>query len=329
MYTRSIQAASLILIASAANAEMIWQRANAPVTNEWLFAVTWGNGQFVAVGSGDTALTSPDGINWSVHSTGLTSVNAHAADIVWNGSQYLAVGQDEAREGVALISVNGRNWVAHALVGSAANAVAWNPASSPGHYLALGDRTAGASIWSWFSLDGAIWLSRTILATTLSAEGVLWHNNQFVAVGAAGLIMTSPDGFTWTTQTSVTDSTLDDIAQGNGLYVAVGSGSGNDGAVLTSPDAVTWTPRTPSGGTCALSGVEWNGSIFVAVGAGGSPCIISSPDGITWHRQQVPSAQNLFDVTWNGTRWVAVGAIGEILYSDDTLPVELVSFTVE
>jgi len=55
-------------------------------------------------------------------------------------------------------------------------------------------------------------------------------NGLFVAVGGGGTILTSPDGITWTLQTSGTSNTLYGIAYGNGRFVAVG-----ENVILTSP----------------------------------------------------------------------------------------------
>ncbi|MGR8951104.1 MAG: hypothetical protein ACU83V_01615, partial [Gammaproteobacteria bacterium] len=60
-----------------------------------------------------------------------------------------------------------------------------------------------------------------------SVRGLVWGNNQFVAVGLHSLILTTPDGRTWTTRywdNRHSDSNeLLDIAWGNHKYVAVGT----------------------------------------------------------------------------------------------------------
>ena len=55
--------------------------------------------------------------------------------------------------------------------------------------------------------------------------------------------MTSPDGITWTIQTSAADNSWRSVTYGNGLFVAVASfATGN--RVMTSPDGITWTIQT-------------------------------------------------------------------------------------
>lgn len=68
--------------------------------------------------------------------------------------------------------------------------------------------------------------------------------------------MTSPDGVTWTPQsTGVSNSrwyavTYGEDGSGNGMFVAVSViNQGGTPQVMASPDGVTWTPRTDGVGT--------------------------------------------------------------------------------
>jgi hypothetical protein len=100
-------------------------------------------------------------------------------------------------------------------------------------------------------------------------DGVTYGNGLFVAVGAKGTILTSPDGVSWTPRTSGTDSSLFGVTYGNGLFVAVGA----KGTILTSPDGVSWTQRISGG--YRLNGVAYGNGLFVAVGEEG--IILTSP----------------------------------------------------
>jgi uncharacterized membrane protein len=91
--------------------------------------------------------------------------------------------------------------------------------------------------------------------------GVTYGNGLFVAVGDGGVILTSPDGVSWTRRASGTSEWLRGVTYGNGLFVAVGLG----GTILTSPDGVSWTRRTSGTGN-PLIGVTYGNGLFVAVG---------------------------------------------------------------
>jgi len=85
-------------------------------------------------------------------------------------------------------------------------------------------------------------------------------------VGDAGIIVTSPDGISWTSRSSGTTNSLTSVSFGGGEYVAVGA----SGMILTSNDGITWTSRLFNT-TNNLSGVCYDGNgQFVIVGDSGT-----------------------------------------------------------
>ena len=90
-----------------------------------------------------------------------------------------------------------------------------------------------------FSFGQSHWQVVSPLPQNNYLYGVAYGNNQFVAVGDAGTILTSPDGSTWTSQTSGTQGLLQAVTYGDSLFVAVGGH-----AIFTSPDGTTWTVQT-------------------------------------------------------------------------------------
>ena len=94
---------------------------------------------------------------------------------------------------------------------------------------------------------------------------VVYGGGQFVAVGDAGVILTSVDGSVWATQNSGTTKNLRGVAYGNGLYLV----TGEDGTALTSPDGQAWTARNARTGLF-ISGAAYGNGIFVVCGASGT-----------------------------------------------------------
>ena len=64
---------------------------------------------------------------------------------------------------------------------------------------------------------------------------------KYMAVGASGTILISPNGNSWISRSSGTAQGLQGVTYGNGLFVTVGQ----SGTILTSPDGTTWTSRSP------------------------------------------------------------------------------------
>lgn len=128
-----------------------------------------------------------------------------------------------------------------------------------------------------------------------NATGVIWADylSLYVAVGkglAFAIILTSPDGITWTTQVGhpwvATASTLLGIGvdEDNGLLIASGRRISNDFDYLSSVDGVTWTQGDT--GISIGYAVKWLSdlSLWVLVGspAVGQEAIQTSPDATTW-----------------------------------------------
>ena len=137
----------------------------------------------------------------------------------------------------------------------------------------------------------------TFMAGGYSAlNDVTWSGTQFVAVGASGTILTSPDGITWTTRTSGTTSGLNAVVWSGTQFVAVGA----SGVIRTSPDGITWTTRA-SGTTASINDIAWSGSLFMGVCSAVSSIarIVTSPDGITWTAVDTGLGYTYSGITWN------------------------------
>jgi PKD repeat protein len=104
---------------------------------------------------------------------------------------------------------------------------------------------------------------------------------------------------------------LNDVAFGEGRYVAVGDG----GTMLSASSHVVWESEaspTPND----LRSVVATGSGFLAVGEQGT-VVRSTPDG-GWSLVAAPTARDLVDIAWDGgSTLVAVGGAGTIVRSGD------------
>ncbi len=273
-----------------------------------LFSVTWIGNQFVAFADYTgtiTIFTSADGVNWTFRAS--NAVPAFDC-VAWNGTRFVALSWGGAIE----TSLDGITWT---LLNQSEsdypnlNSVAW----SGNQCVAVG--LSGAILTS---PDGGIWTSQNSGTTRfVSLTGVTWGGGKFVAVGGdgsvelpdfgpGGIILTSPDGVTWTRQNGGTGlHALNAVTWNGSQFVAVGEGS----TILTSPDGINWTKQIPAI-AMSLLGVTWGGGQFVAVGW--LSTIQTSPDGINWtgHNLGTTDSAQLFSVTWNGSLYVAVGDAG-------------------
>lgn len=270
----------------------------------------WGlahqNSLWVAVGAvgyiGGNALvtTSPDAETWTQRAADadypIYTVN-RLRDVAWNGTEWIAIGD------------------LHHFTGG-----------TPDYTLAV-----------LASSDGVTWTVRDIWSTPnptsgdplpvgmcIGWGGGLWVVGLETTIGSGSpAILTSPDGTTWTAQSSPFDAgpppsprhggLVNGVAYGAGLWVAVGRGTK---AIATSPDGATWTARSSpitDDDTIASVAVAWNGSVFVVGGTDGTgtdPMIVTSTDGLTWTAPTTPisSFSDVVDLTWDsiGGQWVVL-----------------------
>lgn len=251
-------------------------------------------GLFVTVGAGGTAFGSPDAINWTAVTSGVTTdLNA----VTYGGGKFAAVGTG----GVIINSIDATTW---ATVTSGTTNDLYAIAVGSGGLVAVG---ANGTILR--SSDGGNGWSAPGSGTTNHLYGVSFANSQYVAVGANGTVLTSTDGDSWTVHTTPATQDLKSVTYsvGNLLYVAVGAA----GTMLSSPDAITWTAITPVTAN-SLNGISF-GNQYTAVGDNGT--ILASTDGVNW--QVVPSGttNNLNAVLFGLVGYAAVGAGGVNLSS--------------
>lgn len=257
------------------------------ITNSITNSITFGNNIFVTVGDNGAILTSFDGITWTYRNVG-TSYDFKA--VTFANSTFVAVG-----DGI-FTSPDGITWTERAVPQPAPTCV-W-------------DKKLNAQL-----------------------KAITYGNGMFVAVGCVVCtepsgslyviryqVLVSPDGINWywigiETLATLYGCCLEDIAYGNGLFMAVG-----DFCVFTSSDGITWEDKRPQMLTdYTLHGIVYENNKFVAVGEYGSyGAILTTEDGgTTWDKRLYGITTALFDVTYGNNTFVAVGENCAIFTSSD------------
>jgi len=256
---------------------------------------------YFAVGEYGIISSSSDGVNWTDRFAG---VNATLNGLVGTGNRFVAVGSG----GAAASSSDSVTWTPRATgVTTTLNDVATGPSG----FVAVG---AGGTIVT--STNGTSWVTRAS-GIVNDLVSVMWDGNQYMA-WAPSVLVTSPDGITWT-WASTTLGTLSRVVHSGNLYVAT-SATGSESGILTSSDGVNWTRRlaSPFGFWDVAAAPDGR---LVAMGDGG--LVAASPDGVTWTLGVTPTSAGLFGLAFNEVivnglgRWAAVGHRGVILTSDD------------
>ncbi len=290
-----------------------WTVRNPLPTGDFLWAVTYGNGQYVAINSLGSAISSVDGRHWTRHAE--THVDWAMRDLTFANGSFTAVGGVGTNAAV-FCSVDGVHWAAQAL---ASPFLLFGVSHVNGRYVAVGAGGLAFTSTNRVKWDGPLTISGfgNALAFSVTASA-----DQFVAVGNLGRIASSPDGITWNSRTSGTRGALVGVTFANNLFVAVGGNSVQHGIILTSPDGVAWTQRS-SGTDGNFGDVTYANGRFVAVGQqnDGPVLIRSSVDGIKWNAPATPppfpTTFALRGIDRGNGLFVAVGESGALAISLD------------
>ena len=254
------------------------QEVDLPADQQWghestFLDITYGNGQFVAVGGVQERLfaVSEDGTHWTYVNPGypgsVTTVN-------YGLGLYFTTD-----DGSILWSTNGIHWIEEA---TGWRSTLTSVAFGNDRFVGVGRNRRAVS------LDGMSWHADFDVATEL--EAVAFGNDVFVAVGPSGGVAWSADGETWHEQT-IGSTNRYRIAFGNGVFVL----GGWPDHTWTSPDGQNWT--------------EHPGDHFAPMGFAGGYFFAESwvdqlwrsSDGINWSMVQDNSSPQMAGYT--GLAW--------------------------
>jgi len=257
--------------------------------------------QHVIVDSQGNIWAADDGTNWQRVADGFD-----VRDVVWNGSMFVAVG-----ENVIYTSSDGINWTL-TNTDYDTNAVTWGNDM----FVAVSSKGDGRVITS---TDGINWVDQNAganghgLNDVTSGNDIAEGKGIFVAVGDFQKVFFSSDGVNWGMSDKLTKEEFNGVAYGgpagNEIFVAVGT----NGTIYSSSDGENWIEKS-SGVTQTLNSVTWGNNVFVIVGKSGT--ILTSTDGAEWVKRTSGVTNDLTSVTSSNGQFIIVGD-GVILQSSD------------
>lgn len=255
------------------------------------------------------------GTHWTKQVSGTTD---QLSGITWDGNQLVVVGNN----GIILTSPDGITWTQR--ISGTSNdllSIEW----SGTQYIAVGE--FGTILTSPDSIN---WTQQNSGIAECNLYDIKYSGSLYVAVGGEfrfpgnpnsnnTLILTSPDGQTWTKTNSLTltNCILHGLTWSGSEFVAVSVNElfPSDTKVLSSTDGFNWTERTLGTLTnFSLFDIIWSGTEFVAVGTSG--IVYLSPDSINWQVWD-SGALNLWSVASAGNNYVTVGLAGIVATSSD------------
>lgn len=191
------------------------------------------------------------------------------------------------------------------------NAAAWFSAGG-GSAISETQRLTYTGIGRAYEFTATDWLAATSSALTSRWNDVLWVETLglFVTVGDGAGVMTSPDGFTWTSRTPSSVSGWNAIAWAQSLTLLVVVST--NGLVMSSPDGITWTARTAATADPWWD-IAWSPalSLFAATAISGTFRVMTSPDGINWTSRTAAAALSWQSVAWSPSLALFAAASGD------------------
>jgi len=300
------------------------------VDNPLFFSITYGNGQFVAVGSATSTngrvATSLDGTTWN--RIPMTTGSWIGVACSPNGL-FVAVGNSGSNR--SMYSTNATSWTTFATPNT--TAMSWSDVCHGGslgneQFVAVADNgTAGlgrvmTSAYSASAITG--WTQRNSSDNTISWNGVCYGYTSsgqglYVAVGSGGTLNRSmystDEGVTWIGKATPNNLEYFKVCYGNGTFVAIaGTASLQNGLrVIYTRNIITegWSAANYPTENQWMS-ITYGDGLFVAVSKNGiGNRVMTSLDGINWTIRSTSGLDYIWNsVSYGNGRFVAVAYSG-------------------
>ena len=264
-----------------------WNLANLSTSS--LVDVAFGNGVYVAVGSGSFA-TSTDGITWTTR-TNPSGLNH--TKITFGSGIFVTTATNGTASTSIYTSTDGITWTARTSPSTGYQGVFF----SNSLFVAFGSSIVSTST------DGITWTSRTAAGSWV---GCSYGASKFVLVSNGTAAAYSADGTTWTVTTNGIAGASRAVNFANDIFVAVGNGGTNYAS--SSTDGITWTARTAAN-SLSWQDVKFGNGQFIAVASSGTGNrIMSSTDGINWTARTSPADNSWTGLVYGNNQFVAVSS---------------------
>lgn len=257
-----------------------WNKSTNTVPN--IYKLSYGDGIWGGISmpsQSSNFYTSADGVSWTLHT--LPSTMTGLYDIAYGQGQWIVVGNS----GIYTSTDNGASWKHVGNNGIEYLSVAYNNNQWIAGTNNTWDSTIKQGVLS-VSTNGVNWDESYVKNIDPSYYGVNYTSGMWMAVGSmkdssgklVGVISTSVDSQTWTTQTLADSSTLESVTYGGGTWIIVGLNG-----VYTSIDAQNWDHHSLDGSH--FYNIRFSNGQWIAIGnnsAATAGVIYNSIDGETW-----------------------------------------------
>ena len=292
-----------------------WHWRNPLPQGNALNNVVYADDRYVALGELGTLLTSTDATNWVTRNSRSTM---ELRDCAYGGGTYVVVGD----YGTVLTSSNAIDWATQ-YSGTFFSLKGITYAN--GQFVCVGEGTMILT-----SPDGETWTQRS--SGPWELRDVIYAGGLYVAAGGidgtvnsivSRVLLTSSNGWSWTTRVLDYGQPFTSLAYGGGLFAASTGPDPWHGLtpLWSSPNGIDWLPATaptaPVSGTVVTYGNgKWvltygNPNYYLVPGQ-----ILVSDDLLSW-RPAFTNTTPILGTCYGGGKFVAANAGGDFLLSSD------------
>ena len=235
-----------------------WNRLP-PAPSRDMHFIRYINSRYFAGAENGVFFSSTNGIDWTESALpNLVTLNSMATD----GNIEVLVGGI----GTVLYSTNRTGWQMATGQWTGADITYNDITSANGTWVSVGYGRLIAST------NGISW-QKIFIDTSWFLTSVVFAQNQFIAVGLSGLVLTSPDGLIWTKQPAPTTNDLTHVTFFKGAYLATAQAklpiTNSLPGVLISTNGIDWATTLVVPRGVGLTSIAQDGQIALAVGRDG------------------------------------------------------------
>lgn len=258
--------------------------------------VIWTGSRYLAVG-GSSLLSSTDGLSWNETVLDADSLRGLAV----TDSVVLFIGDSAA----VYTSATGSGFqrtvldLPYPIRGIAKGTNGW---------VAISEAAADSGVvmvCEAFSTNRADWSVQITSGVTFSQ--IIWDGAQYVAVGSwagVGVVGQSANGGSWGLSQITGVSDVYALELRDGVYCALGHGSGGPNRRIVSTDGQIWN-SLPFVLTKAVNGLTHSNAQWLMIDADGG--VWNSTGGSSWDRTVLSAGHQFRDVVWRSNQFVVVG----------------------
>ncbi len=227
--------------------------------------VSYGDGNFVAVGQSEYGYYSYDGINWKQFDM---PSNQQWGPVTYGGGKFVAIsaGQQDGSNDIAAYSSNGINWVQFHMP----SAQSWfSIIYGGGKFLAVSLSEEGSNSILAYSYDAITWY-QVNLPSGQFLNSIAYGNGKFIAIHITGEISYSGDGINWILSNGYMpemNGVWSPMAYGNGIFMAICGQMASSNVSAYSIDGITWN-EIPLPSSQAWQSISYGDGKFVAIVSG-------------------------------------------------------------